>query len=118
MTFSSLEEANRYVETFCEADGLRHEQCYKMRLVIEELISNIFKYTEAKTFVLRLSGLKNIEIDIEYLAEEFDLVIAPPYEKPIKEREEGGLGLFLVASMTKTFNYKHQDGKNIYKLTL
>ncbi|WP_294956087.1 ATP-binding protein [Sulfurovum sp.] len=118
MTFRSIGEVDRYTRGVCTKYGLNDELCYRVRLVTEELVTNMFKYTEAQQFDLKIHYSKQIEIDLEYLSDSFDLTVKKPDLKNILKIKEGGFGLFLVESMTKTFSYKHQNGKSIYKLTL
>ncbi|BAF71825.1 ATP-binding protein [Sulfurovum sp. NBC37-1] len=118
MNFTSIDAVDRYLEEFCAKHRLSDDLCYKIRLVTEELVTNMFKYTEAKEFSLTIRHSKQIEIDLEYLSDSFDLTVKKPDQKDIAELKEGGLGLFLVESMTETFSYRHQNGKSIYKLTI
>jgi len=118
MNFRSIEAVDRYLEAFCAKYTLGDDLCYKVRLVTEELVTNMFKYTETKEFALTIRHSKQIEIDLEYLSDSFDLAVKKPDQKDILNLREGGLGLFLVESMTKTFSYEHQNGKSIYKLTI
>jgi len=118
MIFRSIDEVDRYLEAFCVKHLLSGDLCYKVRLVTEELVTNMFKYTQTKEFALTIGHSKQIEIELEYLSDSFDLAVKKPDQKNIAELKEGGLGLFLVESMTKTFNYRHDNGKSIYKLTI
>jgi len=118
MTFRAIEEVDRYLDTFCTKHTLNDDLCYRVRLVTEELVTNIFKYTEAQTFDLTVRCLEDIEIDLAYLSNSFDLTVRKPEQKDLADIKEGGLGLFLVESMTKTFSYRHHNGKSIYKLTV
>ncbi len=118
MTFASVNEADRFVTSFCSEYTLDEKRCFKIRLVIEELITNIFKYADAQTFTLSVIYGDPIKIEITYLSDAFDLTTGKLKQNKIAEIEEGGLGLFLVESMAKTFIYRHQNGKNIYTLTI
>jgi len=118
MTLTSLEEANRYIHSFCTIHHFNQTLCFKLNLVVEELVSNLFKYTDAHTFTLSLHKHDSIDVLLEYPSKAFNFTITPPTHKEISHRQEGGLGLFLVASFTKTFHYRYQDGKSIYTLTL
>jgi len=118
MKLTSVEEADSYITSFCTEYRLDEDTCFKIRLVTEELVTNIFKYTKAKEFILNIIHGRETEISLEYQSGDFDFKIKKPKQKEIMEIEEGGLGLFLVESITKTFRYRHQDGKSIYKLTI
>ncbi len=118
MTFSSLEEVDRYLTSFCAEQHVGEGECFRVRLVIEELVTNMFKYTEARTFTLRIAIHGQIEIELAYPSDKFALHIERPEQKRVSQREEGGLGLFLIESMTASFSYRHQAGKSIYALTI
>ena len=118
MIFTSIHEVDRYLSAFCTKYTLTDDLCYRVRLVTEELVTNIFKYTETQKFDLTLNCSNQIEIDLEYQSDSFDLTVSKPDQKDIRSIKEGGLGLFLVESMTKTFTYRHHNGKSIYKLTI
>jgi len=118
MTFISLREAENYVEAFCKTYRLKDDTCFKTRLVIEELVTNMFKYTEAKSFTLNIAFDKHIKINLAYSSDIFAFKAEKPEQNEVSQIKEGGLGLFLVESMTRTFTYRHQDGKSIYTLTI
>jgi len=118
MTFSSISEVDRYITSFCAQNHIKESVCFKVRLVIEELVTNMFKYTKTKVFTLLLKNTEPIEMILEYPSDKFDFTIEKPGKKDLSKMKEGGLGLFLVESMTKTFKYRHQDGKSIYILTI
>ena len=118
MTFGSIREVDRYITLFCTQNHIKESTCFKIRLVIEELVTNMFKYTRTKTFTLFIKNTEPIKIVLEYPSDKFDFTIKKPEPKDLSKIKEGGLGLFLVESMTKTFKYRHQDGKSIYTLTI
>jgi len=113
-----MEEAERYVTSFCTAHMLHENTCFKVRLVIEELVTNIFKYTRATEFTLEIFCHEAIEIHLEYVSPKFDFTIQKPVLQNPVQMEEGKLGLFLVESVTETFRYRHENGKSIYTLTV
>jgi len=118
MTFDSISEADRYITSFCTNRHIDENRCFKIRLVIEELVTNMFKYTKTKIFTLFIKNTEPIKIVLEYPSDKFDFTIKKPEPKDLSKIKEGGLGLFLVESMTNTFTYRHQDGKSIYTLTI
>jgi len=118
MTLGSLEELDRYLEKFCRERTLKKERCYRLRLLLEELATNAFKYSDAKRFTVRIEGNDPMVIRFEYTGEAFDFRIEAPHPGPPEVMKEGGLGLFLVREMSRYMRYRHQDGKNVYELTL
>jgi len=118
MTFYSMSEVDRYITSFCKEKHIDETTCFKLRLVIEELVTNMFKYTATQACTLFIKHTDPMEITVEYPSDKFDFTINKPGKEALSKMKEGGLGLFLVESMTHTFTYRHQDGKSIYKLTI
>jgi len=118
MRFSSIDEADRYLASFCEAQAFAEALCFKLRLATEELASNMFKYTDSRQFDLSLTEGTPLVVTLSYHSERFDFPMKTPEEKPLSQMQEGGLGLFLVQVFTQTFSYRHDNGKIIYTFTL
>ena len=118
MRLDSVAAAGRYVDAFCARVPLSGARCYRVRLAIEELVTNLFKYTEADGFDLTIGGTEPVEIELRYAAPPFEPVAGAPEAKPLDEREPGGLGLFLVQSLSRTFAYRYENGENVYHVTL
>ncbi|MHB8620091.1 MAG: ATP-binding protein [Chloroflexota bacterium] len=121
----SLEPVGKYVMSAAAEAGLRKPAAYKLRLAVDEIVTNIIVhgYTEAGT-----SGDLNIrtEMDdkalrlvVEDTATPFDpRSVAPPPDlsKPLEERQIGGLGIFLVYESVDEFIYEHhgQHNRNVF----
>jgi len=118
MTFFSIKEADRYLSLFCKEHTLTEAICFKLRLVTEELASNMFKYTDTKHFTLTLAANTRLEVTLTYPSKKFDLPHPTIEKRPLSQMEEGGLGLFLAQEMTHTLSYRHDNGKNIYTFSL
>lgn len=116
----SLEPVGKYVMSAATEAGLAKAAAYKLRLAVDEIVTNIIVhgYSESGT-----SGDVDIrtEVDdaalrviVEDTAAPFDpRTLAPPPDlnKPLEERQIGGLGIFLVYESVDAFIYEY-DGKH------
>jgi serine/threonine-protein kinase RsbW len=117
---SNFEQTSGLIEEFCS----KHmpdssEFCFKVKLVYEELMTNMFKHAikHGTTFVdfeITKKGNENIEMVFIYDGNEFDPTTYKDkrIEESLEDKEKGGLGLFLVTNLSKSFVYEHKDGIN------
>lgn len=121
--FSEIPRLHRSVGRFAQKNRLADDIAADIRLVIEEVFSNIVRYgfdDEENHY---------IAIDIDYRGGELILSVvddgkpfnplqAPPPEldKPFEERCPGGLGIFLVTCLMDRLEYRIEAGKNILKM--
>jgi len=118
VTLRSLAEADRFVDAFCTERAVGDARCYKVRLVVEELVSNLFKYTEAREFDLDIGGNESVEITLSYASERLELPTDFSPDRPLEKREEGGVGLYLVRTVSRNFRYEYRDGRSVYRVTV
>jgi serine/threonine-protein kinase RsbW len=106
-----------------ETAGLGKDASYKLALAVDEIATNIIihGYQEHNT-----AG--DITMTTEVKGSDFISVLedtAPAYdprtrklpgqadlEKPLEEREIGGLGVFLVMQNVDKFDYEYRNGRN------
>ncbi len=117
---TTIKDAFKIVDDFCkshlkEADEL----CFKVKLIYEELLTNIFRHSRklGSTFVNIELKSKNSTSVIEFVYDggEFDPTNYKDkrVDEPFSEKkEEGGFGLFLVSKFSKKFEYKRTEGLN------
>jgi len=106
-----------FVTPFLDKIGASPEARYAIELAVEELFTNFVRHNAA--------GTEEIEIRLQRTGEDvsialtdfdtprFDLNIAAPdpgVDRPLDEREPGGLGLFLIKKMMDRVEYRH-DGR-------
>ena len=116
----SLSEA---ATEFSERQGLPIELVNRVNLVLEEIVTNVISYgyddSLEHEIAVRLSWNKPwIEIEIEDDGRPFNPLEAPPpeMEKPLVERQIGGLGIHLVRNMMDDLEYRRENGKNCLRL--
>ena len=111
----TLEEAFELVETL-QIDKDKH---YKLKLIVEELVVNILKHTKADEFILRIEQKnESVHAEVIYKDKGFDPTHFSKENKKVEEMSFGGLGLFLVNSLSKSIDYDYAEGKNIVKIEL
>lgn len=89
--------------------------CHQVAIAVDEIYSNIIKYSEATELQIQVG----IYDEMIYLLFADNGIPYNPLENkepdtkvPIKEREIGGLGLFMVKKMMDYMEYEYQEEKN------
>ncbi len=114
-----LERLTAAIETLAEQDNWPAALTFRVNLVLEELVLNVINYAYDED---------GHHLDVELTCNEEDLVIEitdegkpfdplhdapdPDMESPMEERRIGGLGVYLVRTMTSDMQYRREDGKN------
>jgi len=93
----------------------------KIEMASEEIFTNIADYAYAEDggkVKIAVSIANGIEITFEDNGKPFNPTEHPDpdLEKPIKDREIGGLGLFMVKQVMDEVEYTRENDKNILKI--
>lgn len=112
------------VEGFSEKERLHETMGYRLVLILEELFTNVYKYSTTKpqagaiNVVLKRAG-EIILIDFADDGPPFNPLTLPKprIDRQLDDRPVGGLGIHIVRSMTRTASYERDDGWNRLKLT-
>ena len=121
----SLDELNDAVKSVIlgieEEKHLNDEQMYRIRLILSELVMNIFKYSDAKE--VRLSAeYKQNKLHIVLADDGSGFVAGSVIRGDIKQQEvllkENGRGVYLVRMMTDTLRYSEAGNEVDVTLTL
>ena len=118
-----IERIHAAVEILAEAEGWPEDLLFQIKLVVEEMGTNIVKYGD--------DGQGQTEVSITLTSESDALIMeivdsgkpfdpfteAPPpdLDSPVPDRPIGGLGVYLVQQLMDEARYAREDGKN--KLT-
>jgi anti-sigma regulatory factor (Ser/Thr protein kinase) len=114
-TFGALEEVFAFVERCFEAQAVGPEHLRSVSCVIEELFTNIVKYSvdgESEILLSLKSSGDTLTVALtEFDVEPFDIRQAPPPEldRPIAERAPGGLGIHLVRELMDSVDYHYEN---------
>lgn len=102
-----------------DAHGLPAEVVFDIRVVLDELISNIVKYGYSDSSVhdihVTLSADETaVRINIEDDGKAFDpfTLPGPDLSLPLEQRPVGGLGLHFVRKLMDTVEYKRDKNHN------
>ncbi|MCX6225622.1 MAG: amino acid ABC transporter ATP-binding protein, partial [Bacteroidia bacterium] len=108
---------NARIDWFCRLHGLNSRHNYRIQLVTEELIQEIFQ---------QCFNIVNpdMELIVEHFAtnNEIALIIRYPYKYynpfDLPEDDHDRLGMTLVAGMARSYDFEHTDGINILTIKL
>lgn len=91
----------------------------KMNVVLDEIYSNMVKYSGSEALVFGVSVYHGrIAMQMEYGGELFDVTTTqtPDITLPAKDRPIGGLGLFIVKKIMDRVDYRVENGRNVLTL--
>ena len=122
-TFDSLDGIFRFVGDFLAARSLDPQLEAPVCFIVEELFTNCVKYNEGGRHDISLSlghtperlTVRIMDFDVD----PFDPTRAPAVDvdKPLGERQPGGLGLHLVRQMADTLQYEYADRRSTITFT-
>jgi len=122
-----LSRVREFVRRHALAAGLDKKQIYKLGLAVDEIATNAIGhgYGESGTSGELALSAEIDETKLTVLLED----TAPPFDpstkaepdnldKPLEQREEGGLGVFLAIKNVDDFAYSYVDGRNCYTFVM
>ena len=117
---SEIEGLAKAIVDFGKENNLSDKVIYDINLALEEVVGNIISYgyeDNSEHQIIIHFGLRDKELILEVTddAKPFNPleVPEPDIEKPIEERQVGGLGIYLVRKLMDKVEYKREQGKNI-----
>ena len=115
----SMPEAQDFVESVLEKAGVPQRTRIKMNIAVDEIFSNIIRYSgaaEAKIECAVLNG--KVTLTFTDNGKPYDPTQAedPDISLGVEEREVGGLGIFMVKKSMDRVNYVYREKRNILKL--
>lgn len=122
---SGMEIMNEQLAKLINDWEIADDVAFSMNLALEEIVTNIIEYgykgKNDYDIIIRFTLEKHrLRIQIKDNAPEFNpLDVKDPddLDKPLDERNVGGLGIHLVKKFTDNFSYRRSSGKNIVTLT-
>jgi anti-sigma regulatory factor (Ser/Thr protein kinase) len=123
-SFDSLDSVFGYVEDFLRAKGLDPGLREPVNFIVEELFTNMVKYNPGNTHDIAVSlGCTREALTVrltDFDVDPFDVTRAPvvDVDKPLSERQIGGLGLHLVRQMADTLRYEFADRRSTITFTM
>lgn len=110
------EKAESFLEVTLNEKGVPLPLANRFSIILDELSSNIVKYSGAKTLALSIAVEDNrIALRFVYDGDDFDVTKAPEPDiaGSAESRRIGGLGLLMVKKMSDVFTYERVDEHNI-----
>ncbi len=108
------------IETGLADVGVAQELALELRLIAEEVITNVVKYAEADTIQIdfKVSDI-TVVLDVRDNGKRFDPLgaAAPDLEASVEDRPLGGLGIHLVQALADEVSYERRGDWNVLRLT-
>jgi anti-sigma regulatory factor (Ser/Thr protein kinase) len=122
-TLHSVADGLERLEAWAMATGVRFERRRELLVVYDELATNVAKYaTQACELVVRArrSAHGAVTLVVEDDGAAFDPFAreAAATDRPLEEREPGGLGVLLVRELATSVSYRRADGRNRVEVEL
>lgn len=116
---SEIAKLQRELESFGQKCSLSSKTVFELNLILEEVLANVISYAyrdnRLHEIVVR-ADLRDGElvIEVEDDGRPFNpLQIPPPdLDRPLEQRNVGGLGLHLVRELTSSIEYTRREEKN------
>ena len=115
-TFDSLASIDAFITEFLRAQALDRNLSFDLNLIIEELFTNMVKYSRPGREPIAVS-LKRDDAGIrivlqDFGVEPFDVTKGSTFDpkQPLEERSPGGVGLYLVHTLADSVHYEYHKG--------
>ena len=114
----NLDEVLDFVNGELELHNCPQNLRNEINIAVEEIFMNIARYAyepEIGTAAILISVGEEIAIRFEDTGKHFNPLeqAAPDLDKPLMERQIGGLGVFMVRKLMDDVAYSYVDNKNI-----
>ena len=130
-SLTALSDIRRLVTQACQTAGLSEDATYRLALAVDEIATNIIThgYEEQGMTGDIVVSLDQTDQELIVLLEDtgvaFDprdrsLPTAEDLDKPLDDREIGGLGIFLALAGVDRFDYQRSDNvnRNLFAMNL
>jgi serine/threonine-protein kinase RsbW len=115
-----------FVDGFAAAHGLTRDDAYRTVIVLEELLTNLWKYgypdrDRPEGYAEITLELQDDRLTIEFAddGQAFDPLSGPPpdLDQTLDLREPGRLGLHITREFMDEARYDRRDGRNVVRLS-
>lgn len=122
---NEIPRMSEYTAKFCRSNSLKMGNENALNLVLEELFTNIVKYgfedREPHSIDIRMELLDSeVEVEISDDGRPFNPMesATPDIDRPLEEREIGGLGIHIVRKLMHEVKYERKGEKNILSMKM
>ena len=113
---SDLALLEGFVEQVGRRARLAEQEVPRLRVAVEEAVTNVISYARATSIVLT-SEVRDavLRLTVTDDGQPFDPTTAPMADTsiPADQREEGGLGILFIRRMSDALEYRRENGRNI-----
>lgn len=120
-SMEALNQVSDFLDEQADLLGLSMAVASRLHIVVDEVYSNIVRYSGAGEAVLQIwDGGDHVGLCITDDGQAYDPLTAeePDISAGVEERSVGGLGLFMVSRMCRSMEYAYLRGKNTLTLIL
>jgi len=113
--FDELRNIVAFTEKFFQQEGIDPSLRHVVDLCVEELFVNMVSYNRETDSNIRIDMATNdhgVEVSLtDFNVDRFDPRSLPEVDvnKPLEQREAGGLGLYLVLKMASSIHYEYRN---------
>ena len=115
-----LMKVNEFIEEVSEELGLDMHVMMKLQLVMEEMVSNVIFYAypegqKADITLIAESDGQEVTFVLSDQGREFDPTAKEDADTEINpmDREQGGMGIYIVKNIMNEVTYQRLEGKNL-----
>lgn len=113
---SDLALLEGFVEQVGRRAHLAEQEVPRLRVAVEEAVTNVISYAQATSIVLT-SEVRDavLRLTVTDDGQPFDPTTAPMADTsiPADKREEGGLGILFIRRMSDALEYRRENGRNV-----
>lgn len=113
---SDLALLEGFVEQVARRAHLSDYETPRLRVAVEEAVTNVISYARATSIVLTSEVRDSVLwLTVTDDGQPFDPTTAPMADTsiPADQREEGGLGILFIRRMSDALEYRRENGRNI-----
>ena len=116
---SEIARMSTLLEGFCEANAIREDDMFNVRLILDEAVINVIihGYEDSRQHEIHValsldSGALAVHIDDDGVAYNPLDAPAPRFDLPIEQRRIGGLGVPIMKALARNVAYRRENGRN------
>ena len=116
----SLQKVSDFLDNLSSKWNLSMKLTNKLQLISDEIYSNIVSYSKAqKASISVIDDSEVIKMIFNDNGKIFNPLLKPEpdVDKPLEEREIGGLGIYMVKKIASSVDYETIDGQNVLTVT-
>jgi anti-sigma regulatory factor (Ser/Thr protein kinase) len=119
-TLDSITQITDFVAVAASQAGLSEKTSYYLCLAVDEIATNVVLHgyqaagRAGDLMVTAVSDDQHLSIYLEDTGRKYDprQTPLPDVQRPLHERELGGLGVYLALRSVDKFDYEHKQGRN------